>query len=337
MPSGSTDANGVYQYGSSDTHATFNGLLNIGDGVLSTTVGILKTRLATLEGHAPQTVTTPAALDAVTTAQLGDTSLMTTPGTGIDPMTWIAFSGTGVGIDWHVTETIRADTKAHMDTFIGVVTAISDERFCIGSTWLETSTGILYMFTTSAGAYRLGAVNSYASPATCNVGGGARSFNADGSIEFVAATGYMYFNNPFPIAFRHTRITIDGTFAIAGTLNANLVLGGAEANSGKYDRQSNYSDGPTVASNLGVAQQSDDTKWVLTQYSVTRHRILLELYRANMAENTLGHVHAVSTNVSSGLTTMDGDLHHEVPTAYDGITLYPSQAFTGRVTFEGFN
>lgn len=49
MPAGSTDPNGVYQYGSSDTNATFHGLLNIANAILSTTIGAIKTRLTSLE------------------------------------------------------------------------------------------------------------------------------------------------------------------------------------------------------------------------------------------------------------------------------------------------
>lgn len=49
MATGSTDANGVYQYGSSDTNATFHGLLNIANAILSITVEALKSRVTSLE------------------------------------------------------------------------------------------------------------------------------------------------------------------------------------------------------------------------------------------------------------------------------------------------
>lgn len=340
MPAGpgGLDARGVYKYGEADNLAPASDLLNLLATSASTQFGADRTRLGTLEGgvgrgtKAVYYVANPAALQAISTKAIGDLAVMSNPGV-IDFVIWLFDSG-----NWINTGIVKAPNKAAMDGFITAVNAQANLDFAPGSFWFDVATGVTYQFLTGAGTYRIAAVGNAIFPATCNVGGGSRTFNPDGSIDFVAASGFMYITNPFPIAFRHTRITIDGTQSVAGTINANLVAGGAEANSGKYDRQSTYSDGPTVASNLGVAQQSDDTKWVLTQYTVTRHRIVLELYRANMAENTLGHVHTVSTNATSGLTTMDGDLHHEVATVYDGITLYPNLGvFTGRVTFEGFN
>lgn len=97
------------------------------------------------------------ALDLIADAIVGDTAFMTTPGTGIDSLKWEAYAGTGAGIDWRVADTVVADTKANLDTFIAAVAAIADTRFKIGSLAFVTTTpaGMQVRFTTTAGAYRV--------------------------------------------------------------------------------------------------------------------------------------------------------------------------------------
>lgn len=101
-------------------------------------------------------VVDPAALDAVTTATIGDAAWMTTPGTGVDALTWVAVADTGVGLDWRPdTDIITVDTKAHLDTFIAAIAATTDLRFHVGGLIIVTGTATLYRFTSAVGAYKL--------------------------------------------------------------------------------------------------------------------------------------------------------------------------------------
>lgn len=104
-------------------------------------------------GGANYTVTTPAALDAITNAVVGDTAWMTTPGTGIDPLNWIASAGSGTTIDWRPSTSVVAATKANLDSFISTVAAITDTVFQVGG--LAVAAGIVYQFTSAAGVYKV--------------------------------------------------------------------------------------------------------------------------------------------------------------------------------------
>lgn len=78
MPAGSTDANGVYQYGSSDTNATFHGLLNIANVVLSATIGAIKTRLTSVETSRDNPTVYVAGSSAARDSHWGSPSTATT-------------------------------------------------------------------------------------------------------------------------------------------------------------------------------------------------------------------------------------------------------------------
>jgi len=152
MAAGSTDSNGVYQYGSSDTNATFHGLLNIANAILSTTIGAMLTRITNAENKLRRTVASLAALDAVSTAAVGHTAYLTTPGTtGVDPHGWVAVSGSGASLKWKPDGPIIVDTKAHLDAYIAAVILITDLSFAVGG---EARVGTTrYRFTSTAGAY----------------------------------------------------------------------------------------------------------------------------------------------------------------------------------------
>lgn len=150
MAAGSTDSNGVYQYGSSDTNATFHGLLNIANAILSTTIGALVTRLNNDEAKLRRTVSSLAALDAITDATVGQTAFTTAPGTGVTGHSWVAVGGSGGGLDWQPVGTFVVDTKAHFDTYVAAVVAIADLTFAVGQRGYVTATGITYWWTGSA-------------------------------------------------------------------------------------------------------------------------------------------------------------------------------------------
>jgi len=100
------------------------------------------------------TVADVAALEALSTAVVGDKAWMVTPGTGIDPMRWEAVSGTGAATKWQPCGMVIAATKANLDTFIAAIAATSDLRFEIGALSITTAASVLRRFTSAVGAYR---------------------------------------------------------------------------------------------------------------------------------------------------------------------------------------
>lgn len=96
-------------------------------------------------------VTDPAALDALSTAKIGDVAWMTTPGTGIDAMAWEAVADTGANLDWRPQGPIYAATKANLDAFIAVIAGTSDLRFQVGANAFVRGTGITYIFSSVTG------------------------------------------------------------------------------------------------------------------------------------------------------------------------------------------
>lgn len=92
----------------------------------------------------------PATLDALATAVVGDVAQVTLPGTGVDPMLFTAVAGSGVTIDWRVQGRIYADTKAHLDTATTTLTAISDVIFRIGDIAYAADTTISYRWSGAA-------------------------------------------------------------------------------------------------------------------------------------------------------------------------------------------
>ncbi|MFZ2718177.1 MAG: hypothetical protein WAZ12_00065, partial [Candidatus Absconditicoccaceae bacterium] len=100
------------------------------------------------------TVASHAALDAITTAVPGDLAYITAPGTGINALRCVAYSGSGATIEWRVDDEVVADTLANLDAFIAAVVALSgtDVLFVIGKLAFTAGTQVFYRFTSTAGA-----------------------------------------------------------------------------------------------------------------------------------------------------------------------------------------
>lgn len=95
---------------------------------------------------------TPAALDAISTAVVGDVAQVTLPGTGVDPILFTAVAGSGASIDWRVQGRIYAATKANLDTATTTLTGISDVILRVGDLAFAADTAITYRWTGSAWA-----------------------------------------------------------------------------------------------------------------------------------------------------------------------------------------
>lgn len=91
----------------------------------------------------------PAALDAISTAVIGDIAQVTLPGTGVDPILFRAVAGSGSGIDWRVDGAIYAGTKANLDTATTTLTGITDIIFRVGDQAYAADTAITYRWSGS--------------------------------------------------------------------------------------------------------------------------------------------------------------------------------------------
>lgn len=109
-------------------------------------------------GGADYVVNTLTDLDAISTAKVGDTAFMVTPGTGIDALHWEAFSGTGATIDWRIRDTVVAATKANLVSFIAAVAAlVADLTFQVGAQALVKAPFTPYIFTSNVGGLLINA------------------------------------------------------------------------------------------------------------------------------------------------------------------------------------
>jgi len=138
------------------------------------------------------TVASLAALDAISTAVVGDTARFSAaPSTGIafEGLEAVAILGAGATIDWRFTSDIQAATKANLDTFIAAVIAISDlaTGFAVGGLAFVTGTGILYRFTTTAGVNVIAPASVDLTP-TVAVSAGTAPVDATGRVNFSGIT-----------------------------------------------------------------------------------------------------------------------------------------------------
>lgn len=97
-------------------------------------------------------VTNPAALAAVTPSQAGATIWMSTPGTGITALGWIAISSTL----WAPLGPIYATSKANLDAFIADVAGRANQQFVVGGVSYVSGTAYWRQFSSTAGAYANG-------------------------------------------------------------------------------------------------------------------------------------------------------------------------------------
>lgn len=225
-------------------------------------------------GQAAQyVVTNLAALDALTTAVVGDTAFMTTPGTGINALTWEAYSGSGATIDWRPTETIRASTKANLDSFISSVAAVTDTFFEVGAFALVTGTGLQVRFTSTAGAYipitPIHAEYTYvsASIATATNGG-------PGTLTLVTASSSALASTYF------TPITDGLDVPVAGVVRAHtrFAMSGAAAGRSLVD--------VTMSSNLfrnSIGVSEDNGSGFGEMYMAAGNDILLNFFQSSGA------------------------------------------------------
>lgn len=274
-------------------------------------------------------VGTPANLDAITDAVVGDLAWMTTPGTGITPMYWEAFSGAGAGIDWRPTSRVIADTKANLDAFITAVSAIADLVFRVGEELYVTGTKMTYRVTSTAGAY-IAASGQVIIPSASGAG---VSVNADGSVTWANGTAASpcILDGIFPDDFKHFSVAIYGDLVATTTLTRFLrTAAPADDATVNYSRQETNNVNNTVAG-------SGPSALVNTGWAMGSRRLQLfesDFYQVNEAKPTIvnerwnGSPVPLAAGVAQ-TTRIDQTIYHMGSTVMRGLKIVAGADFTG--------
>lgn len=170
-------------------------------------------------GSAGGVVTDIAALDAITSASIGARYYMTNPGIGIEAITWEAYAGTGINLNWHPVDTVRASSKVNLDNFITAVAGTADLRFVVGGLAFAANTQIFYRFTATTGTkIPLGGLIPIV---PSGVAGTGVSLGANGKITLASAP-LASVNGCFSSEFTH--YLIDYAISTSGLDNLGLRL-----------------------------------------------------------------------------------------------------------------
>lgn len=274
-------------------------------------------------------VTTPAALDAISSAKVGARAYMTSPGTGIEALSWEAYVGTGAGLDWHIVDTVRAATKANLDSFISAIAAIADLRFVVGGQAYVTGTGFGYSFTSDAGALRR--LDGRVVPSAVTNG----SVDTNG-VCTSGAVASVTFRDCFPTEFTILEAEYDFTTSAAASINSRLSVDATAASTG-YDNQRTQD---VNATNTDV-QTLNVTDLQLSPIALAARHVGKIIFRnPNVAVETLWDNSGLVT-IPAAMTASCGIIRnaggHRTATAYNSwqITPVSGNITVNRVTFKG--
>lgn len=281
------------------------------------------------------TVTTIAVLDAISTASIGGRAYMTSPGTGIEAVTWEAYAGTGSGLDWHIVDTVRASTKANLDNFVTAVAATSDLRFVVGGLAFVSATNLFYRFTSVTGAYRL-AQDRYRMVPTSVTGTGV-TFDTASGIVTCSAAPLITVDGVFTSDFSRYEIEIDWTLVSASIqpwIKLRGPVGAPVDISTAYTYELFQGSVATATASNSAANQSS---FLLSGGGVVRGAgtVLLNgpaAARRTFLRSSFDAIAAVGTIVDA---SSKGE--HDTATAYSGFTIDSTSAadFTGTVAITG--
>jgi len=327
--------------------ATLNGTID-GDEVLiqnnADAIVVTNAAVATINANAARgtgtqyVVTNLAALDAVSTAVIGDLAYMTAPGTGIQSLKWEAFAGSGSTIDWHIVDTVRADTLANLDAFIAAVAAlIGDLSFVIGGLAYVSGTQVAYSFTTTAGVKQPLSALVPIVPTSITASTGTSSLSANGLVTFsgvTAAGAGIGINGCFTSAFDNYLVIVDIPTATAGALICTLRLAGANVVTANYDSINAYG---TSAAAAASGQLLAQTSWFLSGIATvtgTSHNVEAKFFAPALAAPTRVVAQSITTTNPMTAALTGGSVNskallHRLSTAYDGFAL---QSNTGNIT-----
>jgi hypothetical protein len=284
-----------------------------------------------------------SALDAIADAAIGDLAFMTTPGTGIKPVKWEAFAGSGSATDWHIVDTIRADTLANLDAFIAATIAIANLTFVIGGLSHVSSTQTAYKFTATSGTKTpLGGLVQVV-PTSITALGGSATVTVSGLVTMaLVTTAGVVINGCFTSTFDNYLVLIDVNGASTSNLINLQLRGGGTAAAATHDIQGSYAWGTTIASVGALAGASWPVSGTLTATGTT-HSAEVKLFGPYLAVPTRGIVQSVATPTTMSTAVTGGSIHnkallHRTSTFYDGFAILPSAGtINGTIRIYGYN
>lgn len=273
-------------------------------------------------------VTDLAALDAIANAFIGDTAIMTTPGTGISQLKWEAIAGSGATIDWQPVRTVVADTKDHLDTFIAAVALLTaDLKFEVGAYAYVTGTKLLYKFTSVAGTL---SIMPQPIVPTATATGGAAVADAGTGVVTVTGSCTILDLDGIPADATEIRLIMNATFSTALGFSLQLRAAGVVENSGssgttgKYDQEFHGASASTPSASPVQAL----TAWAFGGGAVEQDATIV-LRRVGEAVRTMGEGQFYSTqNPQTAPQVGIYGLQHRNGTTYDGIRIALSGAGT---------
>jgi hypothetical protein len=247
------------------------------------------------------TIGTISALDLISTAGIGSQYFVTSPGTGIAPLSFRAVSGTGVNTVWAANEIVVANTKTNLDNFITTVAATTNIRFKVGGTAAVEAQSYGYRFTTATGT-----IVPESGWVTIQSG----TITAQSVITFDGLSGFSGYE-----------ISLDlPTSSIANQITVRLLAAGVANTAAQYDIQNDIGSGGTAAAVEGLAQ----TSWGFNSGNRTDKSFRLLTNSLNLPART-----AVSSSLGYGDATASMGVvtsfaRHRASTVFDGIQVLVS-------------
>lgn len=286
-------------------------------------------------------VTNLAALDAISTAVIGDLAYMTAPGTGVESLKWEAFAGSNGTIDWHIVDTVRADTLVNLDAFVAAVAAlIGDLSFVVGGFAYVSGTQSTYKFITTAGVKQ--PLSAIVPIVPTSVSGTGASLSANGQITLTAATSLVV-NGCFTTSFDNYVAVLDISAAsVSNSLNMQLRAAGVTSTAAVYDTESHYA----YAAVAVPVQVLAGTSWAFSGsggVTGTSHSAEVRLFGPALSQATRAISDAMSTSnpmsaVATGGSVQKRAMLHRTVASYDGMVITPSTGnVTGSVRIYGYN
>lgn len=318
------------------------GLTDAAIAGLQTADTLLDGRVTTLEGGAGRgaltqyTVNSIAALNAISTAVVGDTAFLTASGTtGVDAFKWVAVSGSGATIKWSTDGVVVADTKAHLDAFISAVVALSpaDLLFTVGGEAFVSGTRVRYYFTSTAGGYVPQGGLVPILPAS--VAGAGVTLGADGKITFAAAPAVSV-NSCFTSEFDNYKIFINVTAMTSGDPRIMLRAAGIDSSGGSYDWAIHYHNAGAYALSAVNSQGS----LPLGPIAATSYQCDLEVFSPALGVETNWALRSRPYPGSTvGVIDAVGSGKHRAAMSHDGFTFFSSGGgtVTGEARIYGYN
>lgn len=296
---------------------------------------------ATSRGQLTQyLVTDPTALDAISDGTIGDSAWMTTPGTGINALRWVAHAGTGTGLDWRPDNPVISDTKAHLDTFIAAIAAITNTRFEIGGMAIVTGSRIAYLFTSAVGAY-LPLSPMVPIVPTLNAAVTGVSIDSQGIVNLSAVVADFVLNGAMPVDFTHVVAIIKLSNTVsASPLQVQFCSGGTPVATG-YDQ---IRTGTAQTTNLASQDLNSNVAEITTGTSAFAGRMVgdLHIYDAPTAGQITTMIASTFTspNPMTAATTAQVGIRgtqQRVAAAHDGLKFIRtgSGSWSGTIQFYG--